>query len=203
MSTSTPPSPFVLVAGIDTSSFAAQVLASATANVCDKPNARLHLVHALDLGSWGVTPLIDGAREYLDEMAKTALPRMGKAKLTTHLALRRPWKEIVQLATNVEANLIVVGTHGRTGLSRALLGSEAELVVRRAPCPVLVVRAAEYNSQDVPEIEPACPECVKVQRSTGGDKLWCERHSERHPRPHRHYEFPESFALGSMLTRPE
>jgi nucleotide-binding universal stress UspA family protein len=202
MSTTTTP-PYVLVAGIDASPFAAEVIATAAANVRDRPNAHVHLVHALDLGAWGMTPLLDGAREYLDEMAKKALTLIGETRLSTHLGVGRPWREIVQLATNVEANLIVVGTHGRTGVSRALIGSEAELVVRRAPCPVLVVREANYSSQDVPEIEPACPDCVKVQRSTGGEQIWCARHSERHPRPHRHYEFPEPFARGSMLTRPE
>ena len=49
--------------------------------------------------------------------------------------------EIVKAATGWNADLVVVGSHGRTGVSRALLGSVAEAVVRHAPCPVLVVRA--------------------------------------------------------------
>lgn len=49
-------------------------------------------------------------------------------------------EEIVKLAKEVGADLIVMGTHGRTGLSRLLLGSVAEVVLRRAPCPVLTVR---------------------------------------------------------------
>jgi len=47
--------------------------------------------------------------------------------------------EIVEAANAMGADLLVVGTHGRTGLSRALLGSTAEKVTRHAPCPVLVV----------------------------------------------------------------
>jgi nucleotide-binding universal stress UspA family protein len=47
---------------------------------------------------------------------------------------------ILQAARAVHADLIVIGTHGRRGLSRVLLGSVAEDVVRRAPCPVLTVR---------------------------------------------------------------
>jgi nucleotide-binding universal stress UspA family protein len=202
MTTPTTPS-FVLVAGLDNSPYAPNVLANAAANVHDRPNARLHLVHALDLGAWGMTPMIDGARQYLDEMAKKAMSLCGDARVTTHLCLSRPWREIVQLATSLQANLIVVGTHGRKGVARALMGSEAELVVRRAPCPVLVVREADYSSRDVPEIEPACPECVQVQRSSGGETIWCARHAEHHPRPHLHYEFPESYGRGAMLTRPE
>jgi universal stress protein A len=51
-----------------------------------------------------------------------------------------PWQTIVGLAEKEEADLIVMGTHGRTGLMRLLMGSVAEAVVRHAPCPVLTVR---------------------------------------------------------------
>ena len=47
---------------------------------------------------------------------------------------------IIKVARTVHADLIVIGTHGRRGLSRVLLGSVAEDVLRRAPCPVLAVR---------------------------------------------------------------
>ena len=50
--------------------------------------------------------------------------------------------EIIEAAKALGADLVVVGTHGRTGLSRALLGSTAERVTRHAPCPVLVVHHA-------------------------------------------------------------
>jgi nucleotide-binding universal stress UspA family protein len=51
-----------------------------------------------------------------------------------------PFVEIVRAARGEQADLIVMGTHGRSGLRHALLGSVAEKVVRKAPCPVLVVR---------------------------------------------------------------
>ena len=54
-----------------------------------------------------------------------------------------PAKDIVRLATEVQADLIVLGTHGRRGMSHLLVGSVAERVVRTAPCPVLTVRRAE------------------------------------------------------------
>ncbi len=56
-----------------------------------------------------------------------------------------PAKDIVRLATEVQADLIVVGTYGRRGMSHLLLGSVAERVVRTAPCPVLTVRRAEHE----------------------------------------------------------
>jgi len=49
-------------------------------------------------------------------------------------------KEILEVASEVECDLIVLGTHGRTGLGRVLMGSVAEQVVRKAPCPVLAVK---------------------------------------------------------------
>jgi nucleotide-binding universal stress UspA family protein len=51
-----------------------------------------------------------------------------------------PWLEIVRYAQRNKVDLIVMSTHGRTGLSHAFIGSVAERVVRHAPCPVLVVR---------------------------------------------------------------
>ena len=51
-----------------------------------------------------------------------------------------PAGEVVRLAGEEGAELIVMGTHGRTGLTRLLMGSVAEAIVRRAPCPVLVYR---------------------------------------------------------------
>jgi universal stress protein A len=52
-----------------------------------------------------------------------------------------PAREILRVAEEVEADLIVMGTHGRTGLSRLLLGSAAEEVMRHATCPVLTVKS--------------------------------------------------------------
>jgi nucleotide-binding universal stress UspA family protein len=54
-----------------------------------------------------------------------------------------PWQEIVQHAKDLQADLIIMGTHGRTGLQHMLLGSIAEKVVRLAPCSVLVTRPAK------------------------------------------------------------
>lgn len=56
-----------------------------------------------------------------------------------------PAREIVEYAKGVHTDLIVIGTHGRTGVSRFLMGSVAEHVVRTAPCPVLVVRPSEHE----------------------------------------------------------
>lgn len=54
-----------------------------------------------------------------------------------------PHAEIIEVAGGERADLIVIGTHGRGGLDRALLGSVADRVIRLAPCPVVAVRATE------------------------------------------------------------
>lgn len=58
----------------------------------------------------------------------------------THFIVGKPVDGIVKFAGKMNADLIVLGTQGRTGMPRVLIGSVAERVVRHAPCPVLVVR---------------------------------------------------------------
>ena len=55
-------------------------------------------------------------------------------------------EEIVALALDERADLIVIGTHGRGGMNRLLLGSVADRVIRRAPCPVLIVRPLDKTA---------------------------------------------------------
>jgi universal stress protein A len=78
------------------------------------------------------------AEESIEQWAGTA---RGKG-LNIRTALRTgvPYREIVALATDERADLVLMGTHGRGGLDRALLGSVADRVIRLAPCPVLTVR---------------------------------------------------------------
>ena len=79
-----------------------------------------------------------GSQEALD----AAVSRLKDSGVTVDKVLREglPWEEIVKVATEGKADLIVMGTHGRHGLARAFLGSVAERVLRTATCPVLVIR---------------------------------------------------------------
>ena len=69
----------------------------------------------------------------------------GRASTPAVRLSRSPADEIVKYAREVHADIVVVGTHGRGGVSRLLMGSVAEHVVRNAPCPVLVVRPREHE----------------------------------------------------------
>jgi len=66
-----------------------------------------------------------------------------------------PASEIVRLARELPADWVVMGTHGRTGLGRLLMGSVAEAVVRRAPCPVLTLKAPFKAAAEAPARVPA------------------------------------------------
>ncbi len=78
------------------------------------------------------------ARENMD--AFLARHFSGFRNFDTLLATGIPYREIIGKAREVEADLIVIGTHGRTGVEHVIFGSTAEKVVRLAPCPVLTVR---------------------------------------------------------------
>lgn len=78
-----------------------------------------------------VESLFEGARERAEEAG---------VSLQTHLAHGRPVQSIVEYAEDHDVDHVVVGSHGRSGVSRILLGSVAEGVVRRSPVPVTVVR---------------------------------------------------------------
>lgn len=116
-----------------------------------------------------------------------------------HIRVGSPAPVISEVAAALGADILVLGTHGRRGLARALLGSVAESVLRTAPCAVLIARPKEPSS--VPAIEPPCPDCVATRAETKGASFWCARHAAHHPRPHTYSELPSSFAVGSMNLR--
>ena len=92
--------------------------------------------------AWQV--MLDAEKWVADELAKWA-DEARKRGITVRTLVRRgaPSAEIVRLASEEHAELVIMGTHGRGGVSRVLLGSVADRVIRTAPCPVLTVRKRE------------------------------------------------------------
>ncbi len=82
--------------------------------------------------------LADQAESHLEEWKATA-QRMGAPRVQTAKSIGDPALEVVELARDGGFDLIVLGTHGRTGIRHALLGSITERVVRHARCPVLTI----------------------------------------------------------------
>jgi nucleotide-binding universal stress UspA family protein len=209
---STVTAPTVYLVAVDGTPSSSQVIEKAAGLVAALGGAaELHVVHVLAgtqttsiMGMAPVVPpetLLEAGRTVLDTACTEAKARF-QGKIAGHLAAGEPWREITQLASNLRADLVVVGTAGRTGLARLALGSAAEKVVRNAGCPVLVVRPKDFHTTAVPEIEPPCPDCVKVQDESARAKLWCARHETHHAPGRLHYELPPTFAMGSMLVRP-
>lgn len=110
-----------------------------------KLNAKIVLIHVVDNGfimsDGGYTPS-DMIRSMKDE-AKTFLKKIQETfscqDALTFIEVGKPSNEILKTANAVEADVIVLGTHGRTGLTRVLMGSVAEDIVRHSKIPVLVV----------------------------------------------------------------
>lgn len=198
--------PIVIVVGVDYSETGALALTRAFELAAQQPLADVHIVNVaraygpmvhLDLPHDVKTLSAEEASQNLKDYVEEQIERFrvargergpgGFARAITHLRLDAPAAEIAQLASDLEADMVIVGTHGRRGFSRVLLGSVAEGVVRLAPCPVLVVRPKRVDQNDVPEIEPPCPECVETRKQTGGNELWCEQHRARHGRRHTYH----------------
>jgi nucleotide-binding universal stress UspA family protein len=119
--------------------------------------ARLVLVHAVEPVLYpenyiGALPPdiedvnISRAKAAKKQLAAVCEDEVAKAIASeTVVHIGRPYEEIISIAKDQNADLIIIATHGRKGLKHAFLGSTAERVVRHAPCPVLVVREREND----------------------------------------------------------
>jgi nucleotide-binding universal stress UspA family protein len=113
-----------------------------------KMDARVYVVNAYVPPTLTLPDVAAAYTEAADQAADRAQRRLDLLVLGYHdarvpleavLRCGEPVDQVVNAAKQLHADLIVVGTHGRKGLSRALLGSVAESVVRNAPCAVLTV----------------------------------------------------------------
>jgi nucleotide-binding universal stress UspA family protein len=84
------------------------------------------------------TPVAEAAQAELDKLLATVKARVPRAKATLLMGI--PWQGVMSAIKELGPDLVVMGTHGRRGLSHALLGSVAEKVVRLSSVPVLTVR---------------------------------------------------------------
>src|SRR5207245_121882 len=142
---------------IDFSATADRALAYAIA-LAQQLQARLTLLHVLDMTpvtmdemTAGVTATYLEAQETeAQHLLQASLERVQRAGLQgdSLLVQGTPTQTIVETAGEQQVDLIIMGTHGRTGLAHVFLGSVAEHVVRQAPCPVLVTR----KTADAPDI---------------------------------------------------
>lgn len=120
--------------------------------LAEKFGAKLHVLHVVDQAYqyWmamgpesipaGPSPkeLIKTAKAQMEEFVAEHVP--AKLKVTTEIITGRPFMEIIRIAKETSVDMIVIGTHGHGALTQMLLGSVADKVIHKAPCPVLSVR---------------------------------------------------------------
>ena len=207
---------FVVVVGVDFSQASELAMHRAFELAAEQPRSEVHLVNVVQTygpqvayempsDSSGLTVLTTAEASarfklYADQaIARFAEQNPGKRfeRAFTHIRFDSIADEIAQLAADLEADLVVVGTHGRRGVSRMLLGSSAEATVRLAPCPVLVMRPKAVP-EALPRIEPPCPRCLEARRASGGSELWCEQHRERHGQRHTYHQSSRSGSDSEM-----
>jgi universal stress protein A len=106
--------------------------------------AKLSLLHVIEVPAYAIEVALP--LEALERDARRELALLLPEAEAAHMDVTRlvdvgvPYQKIVETATAEQVDLIVMATHGRTGLSHLVLGSVAERMVRLAPCPVLTIR---------------------------------------------------------------
>jgi len=203
--------PYILLVAADFSEQADRALCEAFAQASQRSNSEVHVLSVLPLSGddTGDTlsasvaldekPLLSAALEQLRTHVEQQRQKFlaanptahGLFRVISHAIIDTPAHAIVQLAAQLEANLIVMGTRNKKGLERLLLGSVAEGTVRDARCPVLVIPAAPEAEPEL-AIAPPCPECVQTRAASNGQEFWCERHRERHGRRHTYHQADRS-----------
>lgn len=119
--------------------------------LADRFHARLTLLHVLQLPRTALALGLEVPEEQLHANARRNLEavkaRVGRRHpdVVSVVVPGEPWSKIVELAKSLDADLIVMGTHGRHGLPRMFLGSVAERVLRASPVPVLAVPSASVD----------------------------------------------------------
>ena len=129
-----------------------------------RSGAAVHLVHVVEpapfFAGTEAIPIAPPHQE-VAERCEHALAALAAERIAPGLPISsaahigNPAHEIAAIAKEMQSDLLVISTHGRTGLKHLLMGSVAERVVREAPCPVLVVREREHEFAWMPSVRPA------------------------------------------------
>jgi nucleotide-binding universal stress UspA family protein len=140
---------------VDFSDFSTKALDYALA-FADQFDAQIILLHVVEPAvypesSMLVATALDDLNNDLTKVAQQKLNELKRERIGDRVSsellvrLGRAFSEIVAAASELDVDLIILATHGYTGLKHVLLGSTAERVVRHAPCPVLTVRDPEHE----------------------------------------------------------
>jgi nucleotide-binding universal stress UspA family protein len=143
-----------MIVGFDFTSRANLALHQALALSGNFGQTELHVITVLDrhMKKAGLIDEVDFANAQRMQARSTEIVKrtardhdLTPAHVHVHARIGTPEKEILGLAEEISADLILLGTHGHTGIERLLLGSVAEEIMHRARCPVLVTRPKTYE----------------------------------------------------------
>jgi nucleotide-binding universal stress UspA family protein len=140
--------PRSIIIAVDASSEAPSVIAAGARISRSARESTIHVVHVFrtsrfDRARAGVPALnpdfLEDAKEHLESLVRSAR-RQSRSPVVGHFTVGDPTEEILKACRELQADLLVIGTHDHFGLERLLLGSIAETLVRKARCSVLVMR---------------------------------------------------------------
>jgi len=140
--------------------------------------AQVFLIHVMEPPAYGLDftlthpgvpvevkqKLVDATKQSVEKMKKMGIDAEG------HFVMGVPFVEIIKAAKKHEADLIIMGTHGRTALAHLLLGSTAERVIQRADCPVLTVKAEKPSSIPEKKEKPIEEQARSVMENLPADR---------------------------------
>jgi nucleotide-binding universal stress UspA family protein len=184
--------PYVILAAVAFDATGDSALREAVRIAQLHAQAELHVVHVLGEalpGEFGgddrtLHNQLKVAHEELERRVQTTWLNRP-LKVTAHIRAGDTAGAVLQTASDVDADLLVVGTHKRSGVEKLLLGSVASRVLSDAHCPVLVAAPKDYiRATQAAIIEPPCPDCLEARRASANQTYWCERHSRSRLRPH-------------------
>jgi nucleotide-binding universal stress UspA family protein len=148
----------VVVVGVDFGSSGDDAISYALTALAENKADKVHLLHVLDpldvidkrdkpalateeeVLESAPTALVERAKEIAEARGLT----FGADQVRGHARIGKAVDTLLQMCVDYEADLLCVGTHGRSGVERIMLGSVAEALVRRARCPVLIARPKDY-----------------------------------------------------------
>jgi nucleotide-binding universal stress UspA family protein len=119
-----------------------------------KDNSKLYLLHVIDIRAFDesidtMTPQIpdDETLKQLKTKLLDCIPEEIRDDMNVEALVVQgiPFVEIIGTAKENDIDMIVIGSHGRTGITHMMMGSVSEKVVRKAPCPVLTVRKSDHK----------------------------------------------------------
>jgi nucleotide-binding universal stress UspA family protein len=182
----THPHPIQVVVAFDFSPSAEYALSRAVDVAARAPQHILHVIAVLDERAGMLRDISYRDADHVQELVRervsaafTGRSTASEVEFYVHARIGKPSEEILHLATEIGADLIFIGSHGKVGLERLLLGSTCERVVREAHCPVMVARPKTYKDVQLLHVTPY------------------EHERLPHPAPHRY-----SYTDNRVLMRP-